>query len=162
MKKNIKLFFPIYGILALIIVSCNTNKKTVSNKNPTENKVKSISILHTNDMHGSYMPFETTLDNATAQTGDSIDNLMKFDRKAFIGGFDYMAAAIKSIRAIKGDDKVILLDGGDTFSDDQLGNLTKGNAMISMMNKVGYDLLALGNHDFDYGLARTDELQQIG
>jgi len=161
MSKNIKFLFPIYGILALIIVSCNTNKKTVINKNSTENNIKSISILHTNDMHGSYMPFETTLDNATAQTGDSIDNLMKFDRKAFIGGFDYMAAAIKSIRAEKGDDKVILLDGGDTFSDDQLGNLTKGEAMISMMNKVGYDLLALGNHDFDYGLERTDELQKL-
>lgn len=161
MTNNIKYFLPFYGMLALIIVSCNTNKKTVLQNNAMENKAKTIAILHTNDMHGSYMPFETTLDNATAQTGDSIDNLIRFDRKAFIGGFDYMAAAINSIRTEKGNDRVILLDGGDTFSDDQLGNLTKGEAMISMMNQVGYDLLALGNHDFDYGLERTDELQKL-
>ncbi len=126
---------------------------------PNPQKVASISILHTNDMHGSYMQFETNLGNATAQTGDSIDNYMKFERKAKIGGFEYLASAIKSVRKNKGDDSVLLLDGGDTFSDDQLGNLTKGEAMIKMMNEMHYDLMALGNHDFDYGLERTNELQ---
>lgn len=107
------------------------------------------------------MPFTTTLDNATAQTGDSIDNLMRFEKEGKIGGMAWMATAIKSIRKEKGNDHIILLDGGDTFSDDQLGNLTKGEAMILMMNKLNYDLMVLGNHDFDYSLERTRELETM-
>jgi len=124
-------------------------------------KIKRISILHTNDMHGSYMPFQSTLDNATAQTGDSIDNLTRFDKIGDIGGIAWMTTAVKSIRQEKGTQNVILLDGGDTFSDDQLGNLTKGEAMIRIMNELDYDLMVLGNHDFDYSLKRTRELEKM-
>ncbi|MFD2833565.1 bifunctional UDP-sugar hydrolase/5'-nucleotidase [Gramella sp. AN32] len=124
-------------------------------------KIKRVSVLHTNDMHGSYMPFQTTLDNATAQTGDSIDNLMRFEKEAKIGGIARIATVVNSIRKEKGNDHVILFDGGDTFSDDQLGNLTKGEAMVRMMNELNYALMVLGNHDFDYSLERTRELDQI-
>lgn len=127
-----------------------------------EANTKTITILHTNDMHGSYMPFRTVTDNATAQTGDpGRDRLITFDKAAEIGGFAYMASAIKKVRDEKGSEQVLLVDGGDTFSDDQLANLTKGEAMIRLMNKVNYDLMTLGNHDFDYGLERTRELQQL-
>lgn len=123
---------------------------------------KRLTFLHTNDMHGSYQPFKVVAGNATAQTGDgNRDNLLQFEKEGMIGGFAYLAAAIKTIRVKKGPDQVLLLDGGDTFSDNLLGNLTQGTAMISLMNKVGYDLMALGNHDFDYGLARTRELQDL-
>jgi 2',3'-cyclic-nucleotide 2'-phosphodiesterase (5'-nucleotidase family) len=53
------------------------------------------------------------------------------------------------------------VDGGDTFSDDLLGNLTRGEAVIRLMNSLGYQLMALGNHDYDYGSERTRELDQI-
>lgn len=149
-------------ILGLFLTGCDASKKQAG-KTPLagEPSVKSISFLHTNDMHGSYMPFMTTTDNATAQTGDSIDNLVRFDRAQEIGGFAWVAGAINSVREKRGEDKVILLDGGDTFGDDQLGNLTKGEAMIKMMNLVDYDLMALGNHDFDYGLEQTRNLEKL-
>lgn len=156
-----KFISPVLVFTSILIVSCNSTKKSATIGKPNVPKVHSISILHTNDMHGSYMPFETNLGNATAQTGDSIDNFMEFERKGVIGGFEYMASAIKSVRKNKGDENVMLLDGGDTFSDDQLGNLTRGEAMIKLMNEVNYDLMALGNHDFDYGLERTNELQLL-
>lgn len=122
----------------------------------------SISILHTNDMHGTYMPFRTTNENSTAQTGDSgRDTLITFNREGSIGGFAYLAATVKKIRSEKGNDNILLMDGGDTFGDDQLGNITKGEAMIRLMNHLGYELMALGNHDFDYGLERTRELEAL-
>jgi 5'-nucleotidase / UDP-sugar diphosphatase len=128
----------------------------------SETDRKIISILHTNDMHGSYMPFHAVTDNATAQTGDEgRELLLNFSKEAEIGGFAYLASAIKKVRQKKGVDKVILLDGGDTFSDDQLSNLTKGEVMIRLMNTVDYDMMALGNHDFDYGLDRTRELEEL-
>lgn len=110
---------------------------------------RQITILHTNDMHGRHTPFHVSTGDATAQTGDPGRSASSFDRAGSIGGFEYLAAAIKDIRAREGAKNVLLLDGGDTFSDDLLGNLTRGEAMIRLMNAVGYDAMALGNHDFD-------------
>ena len=69
---------------------------------------------------------------------------------------------LKSLRARRGAANVLLLHGGDTFSDDLLGNLTRGEATIALMNALGFQFLALGNHDFDYGAERTRELQAHG
>ncbi len=152
------------GMATLMFAAACTNQNSTSTTSSemAGKEQKSISILHTNDMHGTYMPFLTTTDNATAQTGDAgRDTLITFDKAARIGGFAYLAGAVKNVRKEKGADNVLLVDGGDTFSDDQLGNLTKGEAMIRFMNGVNYDLMALGNHDFDYGLQRTRELQQM-
>ncbi|MCC8361313.1 bifunctional metallophosphatase/5'-nucleotidase [Salinimicrobium sediminilitoris] len=121
-----------------------------------------ITILHTNDRHGTHMPFKTTERNSTSQTGDEgRETLFTFDREAKIEGFPYLATAVKKIRQEKGAENILLLDAGDTFSDDQLGNLTKGEAVIQLMQSLDYDFMALGNHDFDYGKERTAELQEI-
>ncbi|MBC3538321.1 5'-nucleotidase C-terminal domain-containing protein [Rufibacter sp. H-1] len=152
------------GMATLMFVGACTNQNPTSTtaSDMSGNQQKSISILHTNDMHGTYMPFLTTRDNATAQTGDAgRDTLITFDKAAKIGGFAYLASAVKKVRKEKGAENVLLVDGGDTFSDDQLGNLTKGEAMIRFMNAVNYDLMALGNHDFDYGFPRTRELEEM-
>ncbi|GAB3832375.1 hypothetical protein GCM10028895_49990 [Pontibacter rugosus] len=163
MKLNRKLGIPL-GMATLMFAGACTNQNPTSTTSSemTGKEQKLISIVHTNDMHGTYMPFLTTTDNATAQTGDAgRDTLITFDKAARIGGFAYLASAVKNVRKEKGADNVLLVDGGDTFSDDQLGNLTKGEAMIRFMNAVNYDLMAVGNHDFDYGLQRTRELEQM-
>ncbi|TXK45834.1 multifunctional 2',3'-cyclic-nucleotide 2'-phosphodiesterase/5'-nucleotidase/3'-nucleotidase [Pontibacter qinzhouensis] len=140
----------------------NLNQEATETSDMTEKKQRSLYILHTNDMHGTYMSFYTTTGNATAQTGDpGRDTLITFNQEARIGGFAYLASAVKKARSDRGANSVLLVDGGDTFSDDQLGNITKGEAMIRLMNALDYDLMALGNHDFDYGLQRTRELAQL-
>lgn len=50
--------------------------------------------------------------------------------------------------------------GRHVLSNNLLGNLTKGAANIQLMNALGYQFPARGNHDLDYGTARTRELQQ--
>lgn len=122
---------------------------------------RSITILHTNDIHGRHAPFHVAPGDATAQTGDPGRDPVQFDRSARIGGFQYLAGKIGEIRRREGPDKVLLVDGGDTFSDDFVGNQTRGEAVIRLMNALGYQFMALGNHDFDYGLERTRELQKI-
>ena len=41
---------------------------------------------------------------------------------------------------------------GDFTQGDIVGTLTEGEAIIEIMNKVGYDFVALGNHEFDFGM----------
>ena len=48
--------------------------------------------------------------------------------------------------------KVTLIDCGDTIQGDYVGAVTKGKYIIEIMNSVGYDLMTLGNHEFDYGM----------
>lgn len=49
---------------------------------------------------------------------------------------------------------VLLVDNGDALQGGPLGLLTQGDAMIEMMNRMGYDIAIPGNHDFDYGMER--------
>jgi 2',3'-cyclic-nucleotide 2'-phosphodiesterase (5'-nucleotidase family) len=121
----------------------------------------SLTILHTNDMHGRYRPIPIVKGSATSQTGDPGRTWDEFDREGTAGGFAALATAVRRIRRARGQDNVLLVDGGDTFSDDLLGNLTRGEAVISLMNSLGYQLMALGNHDYDFGSERTRELDQI-
>jgi 5'-nucleotidase / UDP-sugar diphosphatase len=122
---------------------------------------KTVTILHTNDFHGRYRAVELSRGSATAQTGDPGRSWYEFERAGRAGGFPALATAVKRIREERGADNVILVDGGDTFSDDLLGNLTRGETVIRLMNTLGYQLMALGNHDFDYGSERTKELQEM-
>jgi 5'-nucleotidase len=50
---------------------------------------------------------------------------------------------------------VLLLDAGDTFQGGIESNLSEGALVVDAYNALGYDALAIGNHEFDYG-ARDD------
>jgi 5'-nucleotidase / UDP-sugar diphosphatase len=120
-----------------------------------------VTILHTNDFHGRYQAVRLVRGSATAQTGDPGQTWDEFERDGLAGGFPALATAVERLRQARGSENVLLVDGGDTFSDDLLGNLTQGEAVIRLMNHLGYQLMALGNHDFDYGWERTRELQDL-
>ena len=126
-----------------------------------EKTVIRLTILHTNDMHGRYRSIPVVKGSATSQTGDPGRTWDEFDREGFAGGFPALATAVRRIRRKQGPENVLLVDGGDTFSDDLLGNLTRGEAVIRLMNSLGYQLMALGNHDYDFGSDRTRELDRI-
>ena len=49
---------------------------------------------------------------------------------------------------------MLLVDNGDAMQGGPLGLLTQGEAMIELMNRMGYDIAIPGNHDFDYGMER--------
>lgn len=48
--------------------------------------------------------------------------------------------------------KTLLVDNGDAIQGEPIGTLTHGEAIIDLMNAVGYDLAIPGNHEFDYGM----------
>ena len=53
---------------------------------------------------------------------------------------------------------VLLVDDGDSIQGEPIGTLSTGEAIIDIMNNVGYDIAIPGNHEFDYGMERFLEL----
>ena len=47
---------------------------------------------------------------------------------------------------------VLLVDNGDAIQGEPIGTMTAGEAIIDIMNAVGYDIAIPGNHEFDYGV----------
>jgi 2',3'-cyclic-nucleotide 2'-phosphodiesterase (5'-nucleotidase family) len=66
-------------------------------------------------------------------------------------------AEVKNALTAQGYD-VILVDDGDSISGEPLGTMTRGEAMIDLMNSLGYSVAIPGNHEFDFGVARFLEL----
>lgn len=75
-------------------------------------------------------------------------------------GFGY--AGLAAIRQSMEDagNHVVLVDNGDSVQGEPIGTMTTGEALIGLMNVVGYDLAIPGNHEFDYGMDRFLELTE--
>ena len=57
--------------------------------------------------------------------------------------------------------ETLLVDSGDAIQGSTLGMLSKGSAMIELMNAMQYDAAVVGNHEFDYTVERLLELAEM-
>ncbi len=92
-----------------------------------------LTILHTNDTHSHIDPVRSGED-------------------AGLGGAVERAAYIDSVRAADGRRNVLLVDAGDFSQGTSYFTILKGDLEVELMNAMGYDVTALGNHEFDNGL----------
>jgi sulfur-oxidizing protein SoxB len=74
-----------------------------------------------------------------------------------IGGLDRLATVVKRVRAERGEDKVLFLDGGDTWQGSLGSNRSKGQDMVDCMALLKPDAMT-GHWEFTYGEARVQEL----
>jgi 5'-nucleotidase domain-containing protein len=72
-----------------------------------------------------------------------------------VEGYAYIAQ-LKADYEAKGAE-VILVDAGDFSQGTTYVSSTKGADAVTMMNAAGYDVVTLGNHEFDYGYAQLKE-----
>jgi sulfur-oxidizing protein SoxB len=91
---------------------------------------------------------------AYAMTSEDFSALAKSYGK--IGGLDRLATVVKQTRAERGD-KVLLLDGGDTWQGSLGANASKGQDMVDCMALLKPDAMT-GHWEFTYGEARVKEL----
>ena len=76
-------------------------------------------------------------------------------------GFGY--AGLQQIRDNMEADgyTTILVDNGDAVQGEAVGTLSKGEAVIRLMNALGYDVAVPGNHEFDYGMDQFLKLTEL-
>jgi len=99
-----------------------------------------LTILHTNDFHDRYEPI-TGNDNTCAPE----DNVAG----ECFGGSARLVTALAEARARNPD--TILVDGGDQFQGTLFYTRYKGTMTAEFMNRLGYDAMTVGNHEFDDG-----------
>jgi 5'-nucleotidase len=92
-----------------------------------------ITILHTNDTHSRLEPFPA-------------DD----PRNAGLGGAARRATLVKKIR--QENPNTLLVDSGDAFQGTPFYNVYRGEVEYRVMSAIGYDVVGLGNHEFDSGL----------
>ena len=56
---------------------------------------------------------------------------------------------------------VAIVSSGDFAQGNTVGSLTKGEAIVRIMNAVGYDYLTIGNHEFDYTVPQMQHLSEM-
>ena len=94
---------------------------TVSLFKVNEGYTPTVNIFHTNDVHGSFVSSATVI------------------------GADKAAAVKQSLAG------ALLVDAGDATQGSSFASLSQGASVISLMNAAGYNAMAAGNHEFDYG-----------
>ena len=56
--------------------------------------------------------------------------------------------------------KVIAVDVGDHAQGGVLGAISEGEAVLDILNKIKFDVITLGNHEFDYGIEQLNKLNE--
>jgi len=146
-----------------------------------------VTLLHVSDIHGQLMPVYFREPSVNLGVGEAKGQpphltgknfLQRFGishksaaayaltdqdfaalAKSFgrIGGLDRLAAVVGRVRAERGDDKVLFLDGGDTWQGSLGANASRGQDMVDCMALLKPDAMT-GHWEFTYGEARVKEL----
>ena len=100
-----------------------------------------------------------TLAACSGNKQESIVILYENDMHCAVDGYSKLAAMKDELKS--GYDHVGVVSSGDFVQGGTLGAVSKGEYIIGLMNMVGYDAIALGNHEFDYQLPRLMELNNL-
>ncbi|MFZ1758105.1 MAG: cell surface ecto-5'-nucleotidase Nt5e [Streptococcus suis] len=107
-----------------VAIEASTPTETAASSTATDS-IEAV-IIHTNDVHGRIL-----------------------EEKGVIG--DAKAAAVIEEERSKVENTIVV-DAGDAFQGLPISNSTKGEDRANIMNQVGYDAMAVGNHEFDFGM----------
>ncbi len=119
--------------ITLPLVATMISSFAACGKPKLENTNK-IAIFHTNDTHARVKE-----DKYAGMGFAKIGTILDQARKENPGG-------------------VLLMDAGDTFHGQTFATLNEGQSILDIYNTLKYDVLAPGNHDFNYGYERLLEL----
>lgn len=130
--------YLIISVSISLLVSCGTNKRLLNNSNSIDDGKISLTFLQVNDVY-EIAPLAGGKEGGMARVATLKKQLLKENPNtyAFMAG-DFLSPSLLGTMKFK-------------------GQRIKGQQMVEVMNAVGFDLAAFGNHEFDLS---KNELQQ--
>ncbi len=127
---------PALIVAALLAAATSTGLQPAAAEQPER---QTVTILHTSDIHGSVLPFDDVRDRPAE------------------GSLARVATTVERVRA-EVDHPVLVLDSGDAIQGTPLEQFphvrwSEPSPTIAAMNRIGYDAMAVGNHEFNFSLA---------
>ena len=104
-----------------------------------------LHILHVNDLHSRIEPINA-YDSTCSAEDDAAGECF--------GGVARLKSLIDQKRAELEGENVLVLDAGDQFQGSLFFTTYEGQAAAEFMNAIGFDAMALGNHEFNLGPAK--------
>ena len=101
-----------------------------------------VQILWTNDTHGFFLPVY----HAEYSEIDSYAGTAATEGK--VGGYAQIAGLVKVLRQGIWEQNTMFVDAGDTFDGSPVAQMTRGQAVVPVLNAMGYDAWTPGNRDF--------------
>jgi len=101
-----------------------------------------LHVIHINDLHSRIEPinrFDSTCSAEDNAAGECF------------GGVARVKTMIDQLRAELDGQNVIVVDAGDQYQGSLMYTTYKGDVEAEMMEKIGFDVMAVGNHEFDDG-----------
>ncbi|MFT5197767.1 MAG: 5'-nucleotidase/UDP-sugar diphosphatase [Planctomycetota bacterium] len=131
---------PVLAASLLCLFACSQTAG-VHEEAPVQDHWRKLIILHTNDIHGQVLPLPATWLKDREPVPDT-------------GGVERLAAYVKKVRAQAERDghEVLVVDAGDWFQGTPEGGIEDGLPFLEILGEVGYDAMAVGNHEFDHGV----------
>lgn len=100
---------------------------------------KMITIVHSNDLHSHLLGFSPNIDYTPSETGDD----------KTVGGWARIATVIRDVKQDR-TNPVLVVDAGDFLMGSLFHMLSREEAFeLRLMKAMGYDVVTLGNHEFD-------------
>jgi sulfur-oxidizing protein SoxB len=103
---------------------------------------KPLQILWTNDTHGFFLPVY----HAEYSEIDSYAQIAATEGK--VGGYAQITGLVKKLKEGIWEQNTLFVDAGDTFDGSPVAQMTRGQAVVPVLNAMGYDAWTPGNRDF--------------
>jgi len=111
------------GIMKKILMILLLLAMTVGCENTALTNVEELTIYTLNDLHGDILDSDQSLSR--------IGQFLMSEKQS--------------------NSNSLILAAGDMFQGTAISNITRGNVVVEMMNKIGFDAMTIGNHEFDWG-----------
>ena len=158
-QDDILRFDPLGTVTILYVADTHAQLMPLHFREPSVNlgvgEVKGMPPHLTDAEFRTYFKIAAGTADAFALTADDFVSLAK--NYGRMGGMDRIATLIGAVRAERGDDKVLLLDGGDSWQGSWTSLQTKAQDMVDVMSSLKLDAM-VGHWEFTYGAERVKQI----
>ncbi len=160
-QADIMRFDPLGTVTILHVTDTHAQLMPLHFREPSVNlgvgEVKGLPPHISDAEFRKYFNIATGSADAFALTSDDFVSLAR--NYGRMGGMDRIATLVGAVRAERGNDKVLLLDGGDTWQGSWTSLQTKGQDMVDIMSALKVDAM-VGHWEFTYGADRVKEIAE--